>query len=136
MLRSIHTANFLGYAVGSITASAQLKGGCSSPLCLPPPPPWLRRCYICYMQQLCMVEPAHYAGITLPQRTKRNLWWPRGAFPTYHIAATPMRLSRDAHAIVIEIRRLWTMQYRLPLHCVTANAASLYLLSVWTTKKW
>ena len=35
---SIHTANFLGYAVGSITASAQLKGGCSSPLCPPPPP--------------------------------------------------------------------------------------------------
>ena len=29
---------------------------------------------------------------------------------------------RDAHAIVA---RLWTRQYRLPLHCVTANAASL-----------
>ena len=28
---SMHTANFLGYAVGSITASAQLKGGCPPP---------------------------------------------------------------------------------------------------------
>ena len=25
-----------------------------------------------YIQQLCMVEPAHYAGITRPRRTKQN----------------------------------------------------------------
>ena len=79
--------------------------------------------YICICSSCVWLNPLITRA--LRGRSVRNEIYGGREGHSRHIAATLPTYRCEARAIVIEIRRLWTKQYRVPLHSVTANAANL-----------